>query len=259
MEYSPLQDAYKDQFGTAPQLLVRAPAGTLAHLPAKTIDHKSLLVPLKTGIVKLEIGKELNKPLAGFGTEFWQLLAQKCPEAIKQMQQHQVQQLTYTDRYLASPQPVLLLRAIIKAAPLTYAKGATLNIQTHTNEKDRSDRWPKKIHHNWRLHAQHHRKAFIEALLQAAAPATQVQVTMKPHLKAVAHARGLTVAYTNGNKTNIQFDYGMGYWQLNNTDISFPFDTDAQHQLQWANNEPQQWRIDHGQEHPTVLYIDTKA
>ena len=210
---------------------------------------------LEANAIELSITTELNVALGSFGDKAWQLILDKAPELGSLIKgEKKLIQVTYSDRYIRSPDTVIFLRIFLLALKKLLgefdAKGSLL---INTCPVDlRNVMSPRFSEHDWR-DAQD-RKNVIECLFRTGYGHfvfTELQAHDLPH------ARVLTLKWDDDSQWDIRFDQGFGYWR-SKANQPFPFERGIPKQLETIAE--MDFPIGNAQYsnvslHPTFIYI----
>jgi hypothetical protein len=155
----------------------------------------------------LEIHQEFNGTLSSFGEKFWKYICEKNTELNEAIKNERISEINYSDRYLQSPESVLLLSEILASANFNGVD--SIIIETLFRDIDRksfviSHNWPslgdfEKIFETWITH----RTKLIPSII------------IEHELRDTPHRRLLSLKFESGKKADIYLDQGFGYWRLN--------------------------------------------
>ena len=149
-------------------------------------------------------GKKLDGPITGFGKRFWQLMAKSAPLEVNAIQAVGVKKVSYSDRYLMSPQVLAMAASVLRAMP--GAKDAAKQFKLSRAGQVRYD--PRMVWDNFPT--DHDRTDVLEALLPGADIELQKKVSL-PHHRALA-------GELNDERTFlILLDQGFGAWRVSGT------------------------------------------
>lgn len=152
-------------------------------------------------------------PMDEFGLRFWRELGLAAPGLARRLAQgSRLLSVDYRDRYFCTP---LIARAFYgvlahlrDVGVLTPSTPVKLITETLNNAWE--SRQPRnRISDNWTSDAT--RSAVLRALLQGIAPLT-IEAKMKRDL---AHARQLTLTWSDGQKFELRLDEGFGFLEAN--------------------------------------------
>ena len=210
---------------------------------------------LEANAIELSITTELNVALGSFGDKAWQLILDKAPELAGLIKgQQKLVQVTYSDRYIRSPDIVIFLRIFLLALKKQLgAFDVNTSLQIHTCPVDlRNVYQPRSSDNDWR-DAQD-RKNVIECLFRTGY-GNLVFTEHQAH--ELPHARVLTLKWDDGSKWDVRFDQGFGYWK-SKTKEPFPFDRGVPKQLETIAE--MDFNVSNAQYsnvklHPTFIYI----
>ncbi|MFC0179031.1 integrase arm-type DNA-binding domain-containing protein [Thorsellia kenyensis] len=157
--------------------------------------------------IAIEISKELNVKTAQFGKAFWDYLLDESAVLNRYLKQSKVISVNYSDRYLKSPSYLLLLSEILSPLVKYGLQKITIESSFMPNERRSSI-----ISHDW-----YSEQDFIDAYEMWISAKTNIKPTINiaKQLTLLPHRRILTLNLDSGEKIQIRFDQGMGYWQIN--------------------------------------------
>jgi len=210
---------------------------------------------LEANTISLSITTELNVALRAFGDKAWELILDKAPELASSIRgQQKLVQVTYSDRYIRSPDTVIFLRIVLLALKKLVGEFDVDELfHIHTCPVDlRNVNLPRFSEHDWK-DAQD-RKDVIERLFRAGY-GSFVFAELQAH--DLPHARVLSLKWDDGTLWDIRFDQGFGYWK-SKTKEPFPFDRGVPKQLETIAE--MDFNVSNAQYskvklHPTFIYI----
>lgn len=182
-----------------------------------------------TGILDLEITRELDGASLDFGERAWDLILTRDTLLADRLRQpRRLLSATYSDRYLRSPLTTQLLHSMLVALA-GYAGGTDEStiIRLITEPVGRDDtREPSRVIHDW-SDGQVRRElwdAFFSAL---------GRFELEERQKAqIPHARVLTLTWEDGAVWTLRMDQGVGYWRMaRGASGRFPFESGVENQL----------------------------
>lgn len=159
------------------------------------------------GTVKLQIKHELDGALTDFGKRFLLLLSKAAPNVLEQIRQDDLLDVSYSDRYLKSPWTLLLLSEILRS----IARGAAVPLSIEAVRGETSNAYRGRIDNDWTNPAA--QAATMQSWLMKLGFST-VQVKLAASRRDMPHYRQLILKYRSGGTIIIDFDQGMGYWNL---------------------------------------------
>ncbi|OWJ76647.1 DEAD/DEAH box helicase [Haematobacter genomosp. 1] len=176
--------------GPAPELAIGARLSALR------------LVELGVGNAHLlNVGNEMDGPVAGFGQRFWKWLAAKAPLEITAMRSVGVRSLIYSDRYLLTPFTLRLLSEVLKSSP--GAAGARKEISLAFADRARDE--PRLLHDAFPS------DAVRCDVMRQLAPGSVVTLQSKSRM---AHGRSLAIILEDGRQLTIHLDQGFAGWRV---------------------------------------------
>ena len=177
----------------------------------------------------LIVHRELDGPIASFGTRLWELLAQHVPR----LRPHllgptPLAEVCYRDRYLHSPLAVRLVAEMmlgLKGYPGFLIDVTRLVVET-TYINARLGRPPTLVSHDWQQ--REHRNTTFESLWRhAGLQASLRELTTRES----QHARELILRWQDGTRWAARFDHGVTFLSVT-TEVPFPFDQSSQKQAE---------------------------
>ncbi len=198
--------------------------------------------------VAIEISTQCNGAIKDFGQHFWLHLAKQVPALADALKNQTIECLHYTDRYLQSPQAMILLSSLIKEA--TRNKAAKLQIDTMCNPRERTGRF---IYHDWE--DEDEMLAVYQHWFEFGIN-TPCQINIIEERKDIPHRRELILTFNSGQQFSIRFDQGVGYWNLylNDSEKVFEF-FDKQHQIDQLVELWEHKDVKNGYDWTTDIYV----
>jgi len=218
-------------WGQVENMLCAITSSAIPPLDAARIDAEKLRPPA-LGDQELDIGKELNGNLTGYGKRFWEYLSSAYEPVHMLLEGNDpIRLVCYQDRYLFSPISVKVLLEIIKglrdrAGEMRWPD-PVMEIKTlkRCPKKDGSKQ-PKYLGSNWNDNEV--RAEVIQTLFSEVGMRPQVQLDSRQNL---AHGRLLDFVFASGKRLRIRFDQGVSYWRVSRSadysNKSFDFTKDA--------------------------------
>ncbi len=159
------------------------------------------------------IRADAGKPVRLFGTGFVNQVLKEDLAAAGLWKPSQLTSISYSDRYLKSPLPALLMLRVAAALRDALASdGANIPL-TITTEPLRDDRYrgaPWKVGNNWPNEID--RSHTIEAM------AARLRFECDYDDRHAAHGRKMVIQYDDGSAAILLFDQGFGYWRASSGD-----------------------------------------
>ncbi|HHM5415832.1 TPA: DEAD/DEAH box helicase, partial [Pseudomonas aeruginosa] len=190
--------------------------GTPSDLKAERILNAADLMPAPPpGLIKIEIGNQLDGSLDNFARRFWEHLGTEANGLINDALtgKDPITELVYSDRYVCSPLVVNLLVSVIHE--LGRLSDADFAIRILGRQYQRGDnRSPWQYRHDW-----HSARERDEALRQALAYCGREGEVLS--LPTLPHYRRLQLKLRSGNQLTIQFDQGLSYWEAERSEKSY--------------------------------------
>ncbi|MEZ6121433.1 MAG: DUF1998 domain-containing protein, partial [Pirellulaceae bacterium] len=146
---------FSAEWGTSTGPLIKQEGGQPIPLSSSPLSPDALRPKnLDLGDKEITIHHEIDGPVTGFGTRFWQKVMTDHPATAEVIKgKGEVVGLTYADRYLFSPISVALLAELVKglrnAIEPNRWKTPAINIRTTPNAYDDGSWKPNKLWANW--------------------------------------------------------------------------------------------------------------
>jgi hypothetical protein len=215
------------------------------------------------GATLVHVTSELNGSTLQFGNQLWKLIAGACPDLKQRFESGTADliELSYSDRYLKAPLPVLLLlRALTALKETVGSRWRVTNALLATTPCDPAAycRRIGRVSDDWRD------STIRDAVIAEAfgnALSTRVELNVLTH-KDIAHARTLTLGFGASGSgraidiVRVLLDQGFGYWKsqeaarglASRTDFNFSSEVTQQ-----AGHLRQVNFSVRGQDYPTVI------
>ena len=169
-----------------------------------------------TGDKEVEIFRELDGPLQGFGKRFWKLLSEQSSEVQELISKSDanISSVEYHDRYLFTPLSAALLTDLIvglrdMVGPNRWDVPVVKVTTTSDNNKQKSGRF---VWDNWSD------LAIRDNAIQSALDFNGIEGEVKPVDKLSSlHGRALTIAFSCGRILTVRLDQGVSYWRAVST------------------------------------------
>ncbi len=189
-------------------------AALIPYMPdMESVAEDALERPLSAGDRVKIIAGDPGRALRLFGSGFVSRLLQGELEAARLWKPGELTSVSYSDRYLKAPLPVMLMMSAIAALRDALAtKGAPipLTVTTDPLRPERDRRASVRLNDNWP--DDNDRADVIEGL------ATELRLTCSYDDRGAVHGRKLTLRYRDGSEAIILFDQGFGYWRAQSND-----------------------------------------
>ncbi|TXR53684.1 DEAD/DEAH box helicase [Reinekea thalattae] len=210
----------------------------------KVISFEPVIELEKT--VKIKPHKELNGRLTGFGARLVDSLCQKSPAFKALLDNQTVKSISYSDRYLKSPEVVLMLAEFV--GELAINSGTNINVSTHFLDKD--SKWsPTRLRNNWRWEEDFKKVAQIWIKLESKG---QVDFHLHYNTHELPHFRTMIIEFESGDKAEVIFDQGFGHWSI---DGRFDFDNSYEEQIKELARIKDSLKVYTRSDHPTAIYV----
>jgi ATP-dependent helicase YprA (DUF1998 family) len=155
-----------------------------------------------SGTQYIEVSRELDGDLAGFGTRFAALVV-PCIRAVGGS--GPLVRITYNDRYLQTPLTVKLLVNAVKGLHAAFGSEGQLSVAVVTNPLRPNDRQPFAPDHDWQFAED--RDDVLVGLLEGAGFVTPLED------RNAAHGRVLSLYFADRKVVRIVLDQGFGPWR----------------------------------------------
>lgn len=169
--------------------------------PLSAIVALDSLLPV-SGTRYIELTRELDGDLIGFGTRFAELLA---PHIRAAGGSGRIEHITYNDRYLQTPLSVRLLASTVKGIHSTFGSEGTLKVSIVTNPLRPNERQPFAPDHDWQF--EEDRDDVLLGLLEA------VGFTANLDHRNAGHGRIMELHFAQRQTVRIILDQGFGPWR----------------------------------------------
>lgn len=190
--------------------------GTYSALKAERILNAADLMPAaRPGLIKIEIGNQLDGSLDSFAHRLWDHLRIEANGLLDDTLggNDPITELVYSDRYVCSPIVVNLLVGMIHE--LRQLSDAEFAIRIMGRQYLREDnRSPWQCRHDW-LSARERDEALRQALEYCGLEGEVLSLPSLPHY------RQLQLKLRSGHQLTIQFDQGLSYWEPERSDKSY--------------------------------------
>lgn len=220
--------------------------------PERMLDPVDLMPTALPGLIKIEMGRQLDGSLENFGHRFWQHLSSEANSLLGDALtgKDPITEVVYNDRYVCNPLAVNLLISVIHE--LRRLSGAEFAIRIFGRQYQREDnRSPWQCWHDWRS-ARERDEAILQALEYCGLEGETLSLLSLPHY------RQLQLHLQSGNQLTIQFDQGLSYWEAERSGQSYRLRFDfASHDLGKEIMERTQCRVVAGDDEKTQLFISS--
>ncbi|MEJ2045001.1 MAG: DUF1998 domain-containing protein [Reinekea sp.] len=158
--------------------------------------------------VKLAPHRELNGKLTGFGSRLVKELCQHSSALKALLETQAVRDISYSDRYLKSPEVVLMLAEFL--GELVSSPETKISVSTHYVDKE--TKWsPSQLRNNWRWEQDFEQVAQLWIQLVSKG---QVDFNLHYNPHELPHFRVMNIEFESGEKAEITFDQGFGHWSI---------------------------------------------
>ena len=216
------------------------------------------LRPQPDGTVAIvEIRKELDGRLEGFGSRFWSAVKDHCSPIKDRFETGGLlKEVSYSDRYITTPWAFLVIREVLLALVRDERADSGTAFRLFTRKLGHRKVSPL-CDRQWITDPWQHedaRKSFFKKAFEEGRG--QLRWTGMLSLKAgtAPHFRELRLDWADGVAWTLKLDQGVSYWRCKPS-APFPFDGTLHEQMQSFNQAAKQCRaVSHGI-HPTYIYV----
>ena len=231
-------------------------AGALPRIQTDAIPTEQLRPQPEDTVAMLAIRKELDGRIEGFGSRFWSQVEDHCPPLKSQLESGtQLTRVSYSDRYIATPWALLLLReALLDLVRAGRAdSGTSLRVLTRDLRRDlRPSRDGRSINDQWQDDVA--REAFFTQAFDTGRGRLRWQGPLTFETGVAPHFRELRLEWGNGVAWSLKLDQGVGYWRCRPS-AGFPFEETPREQLKVINEIAKRCRVVSQGSHPTYIYV----
>lgn len=197
-------------------------------LETMPLDIEQVPQNANNNALQLEIKNELNSTVNKFGENFWKYIQAQHDELEAYIQNHDIVALEYSDAYVRSPLVLLLLNEVLyylKQKNQSYPQLVIKTVETNQEYEN-----PRFIYNNW--DDSELQKDIIYQYMRDSGFDSNIDILKIYKISALSHHRHLTITWDNHRKTIIYFDHGFGFLKCNGEDISYPFKSSIDEQIQ---------------------------
>ncbi|MFT7381196.1 MAG: DEAD/DEAH box helicase domain-containing protein, partial [Roseivirga sp.] len=223
-------------------------------------QHKKIVIDAfnkaSNGLAEIAISNHLNGPVKSFGIRFWKLVLNASKDQNLGIESSQlVTKVVYSDRYLATPFVLNLMKEVLFTLPFELNPTCSLEI---TTKKPDSSSYDETIISNWRSHDELSKLDLLKELYGF--KFSSVLINQLRQNKELGHSRVLEIHFAEGKVLIIRLDQGFGYWILNgrSANFHFPFSGSTESQLKVLNEVSSKDSVKNYQEQPTYIYLSIK-
>ena len=223
--------------------------------PAVAVDQ---LRPQPDGTVAIvEIRKELDGRLEGFGSRFWSTVEDHCRPLKERLETGGLlKEVSYSDRYITTPWALLVIREMLLDLVRDKRADSETALRVFTRELRHRDVPPihdrQWITNPWQ--DEDARESFFMKAFEAGRGRLRWTGTLRLEVGAAPHFRELRLDWADGVAWTLKLDQGVGYWKCKPS-TSFPFDGTLHDQMQSFNQAAKQCRAVSRGIHPTYIYV----
>ena len=186
-----------------------------ALLSDRILNASDLMPTTTPGLIKVEIGGQLDGSLSGFAKRFWEHLRNEAGSILDEALSGDdpITELVYSDRYVCSPLVVNQLVNVVHELGRVSATNFAIRIQGRQYQKD-DNRAPWQCRHDW--HSSRERDDAICQALEYCGLSGEVL-----SLSSLPHFRQLHLQLRSGKKLTVQLDQGLSYWEADRSEKSY--------------------------------------
>lgn len=238
------------------QIVYARGAGALPRIQSDAIPIDQLRPQAEDTVAILSIRKELDGRIQGFGSRFWAHVQNHCRQLEVQLKQGApLTRVSYSDRYVATPWALLLLREVL--LELVRAGRAdsrtSLRLLTRDLRRDlRPIRDGRSISDQWQNDDA--REGFFTLAFNTGRGRLRWHGPLAFETGVAPHFRELRLEWGNGAAWSLKLDQGVGYWRCRPS-AGFPFEGTPDKQLQIINETAKCCRAVSQGSHPTYIYV----
>lgn len=235
-------------------LLVKA-EGVDADIQAFVLRAEDLYIQSLQDAEKISFHKELNGDVQKFGKRFWRTIQKQCTGLLDGVLKRKIATVTYSDRYLNSPEPITMLHSILQAMPFDCTEDARLEIRALTNQNNQYVRYQDSIRSNWGGGEDDAKKLFMKAWFNCIAHFPKVHISLEERRNALPHARILILEFEDGSQLELFPDQGFGAWTITDRRLRFPFDENLEYQLAWIEDNMSSIQVRNRDDHDIPAFV----
>ncbi len=227
-------------------------------LPAPTAEPVPVdeLRPQHDGTAVLPVWRELNGRVEGFGSRFWNHVHDQCRPFKDQFEQGEpLTRVKYSDRYMATPWALLLLREVLlrlvregQADSRTVLHLFTREIRPHYHP----NRISQSFNDQWQ--DDRARRSFFEQAIDKGRGRLRWKGPFRFETGNAPHFRELRLEWGRRRVWTLKLDQGFGYWK-HRPYANFPFDNGPREQIRSMNATIKNGKVVAFGSHPTFVYI----
>ncbi len=204
---------------------------------------------------KISFRKELNGDVSKFGKRFWRTIQKHCPDLLEGALKRKVTTVTYSDRYLNSPEPLTMLHSTLQAMPFDCTEDVRMEIRALTNQNNKYVRYQDSILSNWGDGEDQAKKLFMKAWFNRIAHFPKVHISLEERRNALPHARILILEFEDGSQLELFPDQGFGAWTITDRRLRFPFDENLEYQLAWIEDNMSSIQVRNRDDHDIPSFV----
>ena len=237
------------------QIVYARVGGPLPEIETSAVAMDQLRPRPEGTVAMLPIRKELDGRIEGFGSRFWTAVEDHCRPLKDQFEKDGLlKEVSYSDRYIATPWAVLLLREVLLDLVRSERadSGTALQVFTRNIRRVRPIRDGRLVSDPWQ--DDDARESFFLEAFEVGRGLLRWEGGLKLDTGPAPHFRELRLDWAEGVAWTLKLDQGVGYWRCRPT-TDFPFDGTPSEQVQSSNQAAKQGRVISSGAHPTYIYI----
>jgi hypothetical protein len=196
--------------------------------------------------VKIEPYQEANGSLSDFGAKLLKEVFKASPAFKLLFESSEVKAISYSDRYMKNPAAIMMFAEFVGA----LTKGVTADIKAQVHFEDREPKWqPSQLRNDWRWERDF--EVFSSAWISLISKGN-VDFDIRYNLYDLPHYRVMKIDFSTGDKAEITFDQGFGYWAI---DGSLDFSASAEDQVKVLAQLRNKLKVYTKSSHATAMYV----
>ena len=235
----------------------------LRPLQTDAVSIEQLRPQPEPGSTELDIYKELDGRIEGFGSRFWSHVHNGCRPLKEQFEQGKLTRVTYRDRFMTTPWALLLLQELLLhlvekgwANSGTALEVFTLQLSARRlrrNPPANSDR--QTVHGNWQDDAA--RQLFFGQAIDTGRGPLCWKGPSKLKTGDAPHFRELRLEWDDSCVWTLKLDKGLASWRCCPS-ADFPFDKGSHEQVVSLNEIVKTRKVTMSKPHSTYICITKK-
>lgn len=252
--YASVDDLNETWGDTKGQLLVKA-KGFGHRAEEKVLGKEELFIQKSNGLKELNLQSEVNGNLETFGEQFWMKVLTTIEEEKLEAKKLKAVFVNYNDRYLNNPEAIILLYGILSSIPFMTTENTRLSVRTLGNQLPYYQRRDNRLIDNWALSEKDAHKSLMEELFAGCKQYSNNDISLGGSRRDFPHARFLKVGFDNGYELELKLDQGVGYWNIANNNMRYPFHDREDRQVDWIKRNVAKFKVVNRDQFPTSIHI----